>query len=99
TRSDRDWSSDVCSSDLASCDGGSHRTQPPEQKNAHAKRAPRPRTPLLRLAERRTGALQAAVQNAAAVTVDSNRAQLLGGLTAAEIGRASCRERVELAVG
>src|SRR5689334_20607068 len=80
-----------CAFLLAGCDRGSHRTEAPAKKNPHAKRAPTRRTPALRLAERRTGMLQAAVQDAAAVTVDRNRALLLGGLTAADTSRPDIR--------
>jgi DNA-binding beta-propeller fold protein YncE len=43
------------------------------------------------LVERRTGTLQAPVQDAAAVALGRDRAMLLGGLTAADISRADIR--------
>ena len=45
----------------------------------------------LRLVERRTGTLDAPVQDAAAVALGHDRAMLLGGLTAADVSRADVR--------
>src|SRR5206468_7198109 len=73
TRSDRDWSSDVCSSDL--------------KPAAVAKAVDKPEGPVL-LTEART------------VTLDNEGPQLPAFVAARpEIGRASCRERVESWVG
>ena len=67
-------------------------TQPPSTQQTPAdpgKTRARPQS--LGLVERRTGSLQAPVQDAAAAAIGGNRAMLLGGLTAADISRADIR--------
>lgn len=72
----------------------SSRSQPPPtttQRAAPDPGKPRARTHTLGLVERRTGSLQAPVQDAAAAAIGGDRALLLGGLTAADISRADIR--------
>src|SRR5207249_5042337 len=90
TRSKRDWSSDVCSSDL------SLQYQP--HASAVAAR-------LAQLLLRRGKATEAITQAEAALQVDPYSLMAVMTVSRAyrrvgrEIGRASCRERVESAVG
>jgi YVTN family beta-propeller protein len=76
--------------------GGNERstTQPAPARQAPADPAKiraKPHARTLRLVERRTGSLEAAVQDAAAAAIGGDRAMLLGGLTGTDISRADIR--------
>src|SRR5207245_7756749 len=83
TRCYRDWSSDVCSSDLAVCLGG-----PDEQSKAQALE----HSVMNVNASERVGRLEEGIVILRKLFAEKNVAH-------AEIGRASCREREEGAVG
>src|SRR5690349_17402223 len=85
---------------LAGCGGSGHASARAQTKTAAQDSSTRAESavgptrvhqPALRLVERRTGTLDAPVQDAAAVALGHDRAMLLGGLTAADVSRADVR--------
>src|SRR5207247_3394484 len=89
TRSARDWSSDVCSSDLESPE----RTRPSTRRDGELK-ASRLGRPILRIRESR-GRLAATDEQH-----DEDRGEdPRDGAGELQIGRAACRERVEMKDG
>src|SRR5690606_40593662 len=85
TRFSRDWSSDVCSSDLADHEAGHARVG--DRQDAFV---------FDRHKERNNGATGA---HHVAVTHDRKLGLMPASIGVTEIGRASCRERVEIWVG
>src|SRR5206468_8411971 len=97
TRSDRDWSSDVCSSDLPSHElpeamaaGVAELRQP----RPYISRYPIPEEEFQRLKEKATR-LRLPLGRATLSRDSGQKAEIA---TRGEIGRASCRERVEIVV-
>src|SRR5207249_9036778 len=88
TRSKRDWSSDVCSSDLGDDPGPAEPARAGPQ-GAHPARADRPLDPLVKLGPEQ---LQAAITGGPVRVVAGAGT---GKTAVIEIGRASCRERGE----
>src|SRR5207253_6321981 len=89
TRWPRDWSSDVCSSDLRRCRGGS---ESPPTCGAPERRAPQRRELMPPHGAVEREAVHQQDRRAVAPNLDAQ----LGG---PEIGRASCRERGEVKGG
>src|SRR5206468_8725825 len=90
TRSDRDWSSDVCSSDLFGFISA---------KGHHPAYLEREDVDIVAVADVCPARLEAARAVAPAARLYADWRELLARETELEIGRASCRERVESGVG
>src|SRR5207248_7743800 len=94
TRSYGDWSSDVCSSDLAPA-----AWDPVDPGLRESQRRVRPPARLLRRGTGRVGGVEAATGSPGRGGLDDERLHAVPAgptaRTAGEIGRASCRERVE----
>src|SRR5206468_5144484 len=95
TRSDRDWSSDVCSSDLAP--HGATVSEPYRDVDGHwlseLRRRVGPDVPIIGTLDAHANLSQAMVDAADALIAYRTNPHL------DQIGRASCRERVKSSVG
>src|SRR5207249_8220370 len=99
TRSKRDWSSDVCSSDLIRVAGDPAAALPMVRKAIASIDSDVPVTETMPLMDQVRGAYTDTRVASAVLSCAALLALILSGMGLYEIGRASCRERVSGGAG